>query len=532
MAVPATIAVERPKNRDHGDYATNVALQLAKPAGRPPREVAELIADRLREADGIAGSTSPARASSTSRSPPALAGRAGPRHRRRRGGVRPQRRPGRQRINLEFVSANPTGPVHLGDTRWAAVGDALAPGPRGRRRRGHPRVLPQRRRRADRPVRRRRCAAAAHGQPGPGGRLRRRLHRRHRQGDRRRRCPASSTCRRTSSWPIFRERGLRAHARRDQAGRSTSSVRTSTSGSPRSALHDSGAVDSGLATLREQGHVYEQDGAIWLRTTDFGDDKDRVLVKADGEWTYFAADCAYYLDKRSSGLRRLHLPARRRPPRLRQPAAGGRGLRRRRPGRQHRGPDRPAGQPAQGRRAGPDVQAGRHHHHPRRPRRRGRRRRGALHPGPLPGRLADDPRHRPDRPGRPTTTRSSTCSTRTPGSPRCCATPPSSASTGATTFDPALLSTEQESDLVLRAGRVPAGRGHGRRAARAAPGRALPRGAGRHLSPVLRRLPGAADGRRAGQRPAPGPALARARRPVSCWPTASDLLGVSAPERM
>jgi arginyl-tRNA synthetase len=70
-------------------------------------------------------------------------------------------------------------------------------------------------------------------------------------------------------------------------------------------LHESGALEKAVATLREQGHVYEADGAVWLRTTTFGDDKDRVLVKADGEPTYFAADCAYYLDKRARGFDRV-----------------------------------------------------------------------------------------------------------------------------------------------------------------------------------------------------------------------------------
>jgi len=67
-------------------------------------------------------------------------------------------------------------------------------------------------------------------------------------------------------------------------------------------LHDSGAVERGMARLREQGHVFDEDGATWLRTTDFGDDKDRVLVKADGELTYFASDTAYYVDKRTRGF--------------------------------------------------------------------------------------------------------------------------------------------------------------------------------------------------------------------------------------
>src|SRR3954451_8644224 len=70
-------------------------------------------------------------------------------------------------------------------------------------------------------------------------------------------------------------------------------------------LHESGALEKAIGRLREQGHVYEADGAVWLRTTDFGDDKDRVLVKGDGELTYFAADCAYYLNKRERGFDRV-----------------------------------------------------------------------------------------------------------------------------------------------------------------------------------------------------------------------------------
>ena len=69
-------------------------------------------------------------------------------------------------------------------------------------------------------------------------------------------------------------------------------------------LHETGALEKAIARLREQGHVYEADGAVWLRTTDFGDDKDRVLVKGDGEPTYFAADCAYYLDNASAASTR------------------------------------------------------------------------------------------------------------------------------------------------------------------------------------------------------------------------------------
>ena len=116
-------------------------------------------------------------------------------------------------------------------------------------------------------------------------------------------------------------------------------------------LHDRGELDAALDRLREQGHVYEPDGATWLRTTDFGDDKDRVLRKTDGDWTYFAADCAYYLDKRERGFDRRRDHARRRPPRLRRPDAGDGRLLRRRPGPQPRDPHRPAGQPGPRRRS-------------------------------------------------------------------------------------------------------------------------------------------------------------------------------------
>ncbi len=123
-------------------------------------------------------------------------------------------------------------------------------------------------------------------------------------------------------------------------------------------LHESGAVEAALATLREQGHVYEEDGAVWLRTTDFGDDKDRVLVRSNGELTYFASDAAYYLDKRRRGFDRCvymlgadhhgyvdRLKAHRR-------------LRRRRPGPDDRGADRPAGQARPRGRGGPTVASG------------------------------------------------------------------------------------------------------------------------------------------------------------------------------
>ena len=125
-------------------------------------------------------------------------------------------------------------------------------------------------------------------------------------------------------------------------------------------LHESGAVEHAVARLRELGHIYEADGAIWLRTTDFGDDKDRVVIKSDGEPAYFAGDLAYYLDKRERGFDRVVIM-------LGADHHGyvGRLMAmcaalRRHPGREPRDPDRPAGQPGQGRPAGADEQARRH----------------------------------------------------------------------------------------------------------------------------------------------------------------------------
>jgi arginyl-tRNA synthetase len=101
--------------------------------------------------------------------------------------------------------------------------------------------------------------------------------------------------------PVFAEKGVAAMVADIRATLDGFGVHFDTFFSERT-LHESGALEKALATLREQGHVFERDGAVWLRTTDFGDDKDRVLVKAGGEPTYFAADCAYYLDKRGRGF--------------------------------------------------------------------------------------------------------------------------------------------------------------------------------------------------------------------------------------
>ena len=372
---PRHVAVERPKKREHGDYATNVALQLAKPAGRPPREVAELLAAPAArrspaiDAVDVAGpgflNITPRQGARRASSPRTIVA-PGPAY--GRSDAR-----GRQRVNLEFVSANPTGPLHLGDTRWAAVGDALARLLEAAGAEVDARVLHQRRRRPDGPVRRVAAGARRTGEPIARGRLRRRLHRRPRRAGRRGSSPGCST--------LPDDEQLVGVPRATATRCMLAEIKRSLDGfgvdfdvwfSERDAARRPARSTRALARLREQGHVYEADGAVWLRTTDFGDDKDRVLVKSDGEPTYFAADTAYYLDKRERGFDRcIYLL-----------------------GADHHGyvsrlqavaacagddPDDNIevliGQLVKicrGRRAGADEQAGRHHRHPRRPRRRGR----------------------------------------------------------------------------------------------------------------------------------------------------------------
>jgi arginyl-tRNA synthetase len=298
VAVPETVNVERPKNRDHGDYATNVALQLAKAAGRPPRQVAELVAARLRELPGIAKidiagpgflnvTLDAATQGELARTIVTAGAQYG--HGDAFAG---------QKINLEFVSANPTGPIHIGGVRWAAVGDSLA------------RIL-------------RACGAdvtteyyindagvqiskfgmslhaAANNRPVPeDGYVGEYIN--DIAAEIVKQNPGILGQSDEDQIARFRSEGLRLMVAEIQRSMEEFGVHFDVWFSEKS-LHDSGAVEKAVERLREQGHVYDQDGAVWLRTTDFGDDKDRVLIKADGDTTYFASDAAYYLNKRDRG---------------------------------------------------------------------------------------------------------------------------------------------------------------------------------------------------------------------------------------
>jgi arginyl-tRNA synthetase len=296
---PADVVVDRPKNPDHGDYATNIALRLAKPAGRPAREVAEAIAARLRAADGIAkvdvagpGFLNLTLAADTLGAAARQIVEAGATYGRSAALAG-------QRINLEFVSANPTGPVHLGHTRWAALGDSLH------------RILEA----AGAEVTAEHYVndfgsqidkfaaslyAVAQGRPvaddGYHGGYIPEVAQQVVAAN-----PDVLAQPEADALAVFRSAGeqLMLQGLRDSLERFN--VHFDVWFSERS-LHESGAVDAAIDRLREQGHVFEAEGAVWLRTTDFGDDKDRVLVRSNGEKTYFAPDAAYYLDKRARGF--------------------------------------------------------------------------------------------------------------------------------------------------------------------------------------------------------------------------------------
>jgi len=293
------VALERPKSREHGDYATNVALVAAKSAGKNPRDLAAEIVARLEGSSGVAEASVAGpgfvniRLSAASQGEIArtvvTAGAAFGRSNALSG----------QSFNVEFISANPTGPLHLGHTRWAAVGDALA------------RVLAAAGADVtsefyinDRGVQMDKFGesvmAASHGEAVPEDGyhgayildLAARINREH---------PEFHTLGKEEQLIAFREAAYALQLQQQQDVLAIFRTHFDVWYSERK-LYDTGAVDRALDRLREQGHLYESEGALWLRTTTFDDDKDRVLIKENGENTYFAADTAYYLDKRFRGF--------------------------------------------------------------------------------------------------------------------------------------------------------------------------------------------------------------------------------------
>ena len=299
---PAEIVVDRPKNRAHGDYASNVAMRLAKAAGRPPREIAEAIAKALLDVEGIAAVdvAGPGFLNITLETA-SLASLA-------KAIVEQGADYGRsttlagQKVNLEFVSANPTGPVHIGGVRWAAVGDSLA------------RVLQasgaevsreyyfnDHGAQVDRFARSLLAAALGEDVPADGYAgsyitdIAHRIVAEH---------PEATALPREQAQELFRAAGVELMFAEIKQSLHEFGVDFDLYFHENS-LHESGAVQRAVARLREQGRIYEADGAIWLRTTDFGDDKDRVVIKSDGQPAYMAGDLAYYLDKRERGFNRV-----------------------------------------------------------------------------------------------------------------------------------------------------------------------------------------------------------------------------------
>ena len=302
--IPAQIILERPKNRDHGDYATSIALTLAKQANLQPRVIAQVIIDSMNSNNLL----TPAGISKTEIAGPgfinitlATASQAA---------IIPKIiSAGKEygssnllvgkKINLEFVSANPTGPLHLGHTRWAAVGDSLgrvlsAAGAEVTREfyvndRGNQMDL------FGASIR-----AAALNQPRPEagyhGEYIEDLANQIQKSN-----PDLVSLPESESIAAFRDAGYKLQLAQQNKVLDNFGTHFDVWFSEK-ALYENNFFDHSLNKLREQGHVYELEGAIWLRTTDFGDDKDRVMIKSDGSFAYFASDSAYYVSKRERGF--------------------------------------------------------------------------------------------------------------------------------------------------------------------------------------------------------------------------------------
>ena len=302
--IPAQIILERPKNRDHGDYATSIALTLAKQANLQPRVIAQVIIDSMNSNNLL----TPAGISKTEIAGPgfinitlATASQAA---------IIPKIiSAGKEygssnllvgkKINLEFVSANPTGPLHLGHTRWAAVGDSLgrvlsAAGAEVTREfyvndRGNQMDL------FGASIR-----AAALNQPRPEagyhGEYIEDLANQIQKSN-----PDLVSLPESESIAAFRDAGYKLQLSQQNKVLDNFGTHFDVWFSEK-ALYENNFFDHSLNKLKAQGHVYELEGAIWLRTTDFGDDKDRVMIKSDGSFAYFASDSAYYVSKRERGF--------------------------------------------------------------------------------------------------------------------------------------------------------------------------------------------------------------------------------------
>jgi arginyl-tRNA synthetase len=300
--LPPAASVERPRDPGHGDYASALALQVAKRAGLPPRELAQAIAGRLLANPAVESAEVAGAGFVNIRLRPAAVGSVAGTVVARGAAYGHGTAQAGQRVNLEFVSANPTGPIHVGHVRWAAVGDALA---RILRAQGAEVAAEYYFNDAGAQIDRFACSllAAARHDPPPDdgyageyiGEIAQTVARDHPDVLGR---PAADAL------AVFRSEGVTLMFSEIKTSLEDFGVHFDVYFAERD-LHDRGELAAALARLRRAGHVYEADGATWIRTTDYGDDKDRVYVRSNGEFTYFAADCAYYLDKRSRGFGKI-----------------------------------------------------------------------------------------------------------------------------------------------------------------------------------------------------------------------------------
>jgi arginyl-tRNA synthetase len=300
--------VERPRDRALGDWASNAALVAARPARRPPREVADAILRRLPpvahlERAEVAGPgfLNFTLAASWYREVLARAATGGPGHARSQAGAG-------ERVQVEFVSSNPNGPLHIGHGRGGVVGDVLC------------RLLDY----VGHPVEREYYYNDAGAQMG---RFAASLEARWRQalgqeaavpedgyqgayleawgkelaeekGDAFLALPAPEREAAVLGWGLGR-------AMRDIEETLALARIPFDSWFSEAELHRRGEVEEALGRLEARGHTYHAEGALWFRSTDFGDEKDRVLITGDGRYTYLAPDVAYHLDKFGRGFDRL-----------------------------------------------------------------------------------------------------------------------------------------------------------------------------------------------------------------------------------
>jgi len=296
--IPSEIVVERPKNLDHGDWATNVAMQVGKKAGLNPRAAAEILQPILKELPGVEGVEIAGPGFINIRLDAASQGELA------RDIIAKGNSFGRgtqlagKKINVEFISANPTGPLHLGHTRWAAVGDAIA------------RVLEAEGAESAREFyindlgvqmdkfgNSVKAAALGEAIPEDGyhGAYIPELAKQVVSQN-----PGITELPEPQRSEAFRDAAYALQLADQKRVLDNFNTHFDVWTSEKS-LHTSGAVNRGFEKLKSQGHMFVEEGATWLRTSDFDDDKDRVLIKADGALTYFASDTAYYVDKRNRG---------------------------------------------------------------------------------------------------------------------------------------------------------------------------------------------------------------------------------------